>query len=238
MAAQTPRQQRATILREQERDRAAQKRQRLAELRSDLKAAQRRRGEFITEVRALCELARRRLQRTGAARRAQLERELEVEQEAADEQCRLATARARRRGTEALDVARRTVHEERAGQRAEAIYTRPRPFGEPTGAARGRGRRQAALARAEQQDEADEVVERNIEHELVPIWHRVKHKIVETGRKSRTEAFLEWVAEHESEVYAMLESESDRYERQLAQQEEQAAWELGQRSASGEDVPF
>lgn len=52
--------------------------------------------------------------------------------------------------------------------------------------------------------ESDYEVEQNIDPELVPIWRKVKHRIkTRTARKTRTEAFQEWVSENRREVEAM-----------------------------------
>ena len=48
----------------------------------------------------------------------------------------------------------------------------------------------------ERRQESDQEVENNIDPHLVPVWHEVKSKIKPNDRKSRTEAFLDWVHEH------------------------------------------
>jgi hypothetical protein len=74
------------------------------------------------------------------------------------------------------------------------------------GAARKAKRAQPKAARVARfhTAESDYEVEGNIDPDLVPIWRKVKNRIrTRTGRKTRTEAFLEWVGENQAEVDAM-----------------------------------
>lgn len=102
---------------------------------------------------------------------------------------------------------------------------------------RGSARRRGAEAR----QESDQRVESNLPGDLIPIWRKVKNRIkTRGGRRSRTEAFLEWVEENADEVQAMrakaqarawedIPSEMAEYERRM--------YEEGRYPSSG-DVPF
>ena len=82
--------------------------------------------------------------------------------------------------------------------------------------------RRAELARLGRQQvprgprqESDEEVRNNIPPELVPTWEVEKRGIKGNPRKSRTEAFLEWVEQHPTEIVYVEPSDED-YERSFA----------------------
>ena len=87
-----------------------------------------------------------------------------------------------------------------------------------------------ALRRAETRKERREVleessseVEQNIDPALVPVWRRVRGQISAGPRISRTEAFLQFVEENESEVWAAREEDTAReLEKLQAEQWQQA----------------
>lgn len=91
------------------------------------------------------------------------------------------------------------------------------------------GRRATTTAR-EQRQESDEAVERNIAPELVPIWRKHRRHIKGDARRSRLEAFEEWIHDNEAEVRAelasLLEKESQRAERTYLREQEK--WEREQ----------
>ena len=65
---------------------------------------------------------------------------------------------------------------------------------------RTRIKRSTARERAQ---ESDDAVRSNLEPEMLPVWERVKRGIRGGPRRTRTEAFLEWVGEHPDEVLAI-----------------------------------
>jgi hypothetical protein len=203
--AQTPRQQLAAMRRDAERDYLRGQRDKVKGLRGDVARAQRLRRDLISEAKALCEIAARRLQKIHAARRAQFERELAIEVDAGATQCRSATERAKQRGLDLRNQAQRALHSERADQRTEALYTGRRKLDRRPS---GDGRRAAAITRAERAREVEDEAERNIDAELLPIWRKMKNKIVPSSRMSRTEAFMHWVHDHQGEVYRILEEQA------------------------------
>lgn len=59
---------------------------------------------------------------------------------------------------------------------------------------------------AERRQESDDAVRQNIPSDLLPLWEKVKRSIKGSTRKSRTEDFLHYAAEHPHEViYAQVE---------------------------------
>jgi hypothetical protein len=62
-----------------------------------------------------------------------------------------------------------------------------------------------AKARArERREESDDEVRRNLPPELVPVWHKVKTSIKAGPRRTRTEAFLEWVEDNSGEAHGIV----------------------------------
>lgn len=68
----------------------------------------------------------------------------------------------------------------------------------------------AARARRERAQESDDEVRRNLPHELVPVFERVKGQIKAGPRRSRTEAFLEWVHDNQDDAHAIIFANADR----------------------------
>lgn len=75
---------------------------------------------------------------------------------------------------------------------------------------RERKRAEKRATAAERRSESDDEVRANIPAELRPTFEKVKRQIKGTARKSRTEAFLEWVEEHPAEEYAAIDDATDR----------------------------
>jgi hypothetical protein len=85
----------------------------------------------------------------------------------------------------------------------------------------------------ERRQESDQEVEANLSPELIPVWRRHKRAIKAGPRRSRTEAFEEWVHDHESDVRAELAELADREtaKAQKSYAREQARWEREQHAA-------
>jgi hypothetical protein len=62
----------------------------------------------------------------------------------------------------------------------------------------------------ERRAESDDYVRGNLPPELVGVFDRVKGKITGSARRTRTEAFLEWVQEHPEDVLRHQEHAADR----------------------------
>lgn len=67
----------------------------------------------------------------------------------------------------------------------------------------------------ERRQESDDEVRGNISPELIPIFNQITRHIKGGPRRTRTEAFLEWVEENPGEVYAMQQRDADRWLAQL-----------------------
>jgi len=99
---------------------------------------------------------------------------------------------------------------ERAHQNTLAVWTRPNT---------SKGPRKGARAR-ERASESDDAVEANIDDPgLRVVWSHVKAKIKGNARRSRTEAFFEWAAEHAAQVYEIQERDAERVIAELERQE-------------------
>ena len=67
----------------------------------------------------------------------------------------------------------------------------------------------------------------------------MKHKIKPGTHRSRTEAFIEWAAEHAPQVYAIQEADAVRHLEQLEREERQLARALKKKGRKAlDDVPF
>lgn len=85
---------------------------------------------------------------------------------------------------------------------------------------------------AERRAESDDQVRRDIPDELAAVWEHVKHRIKGTARRTRTEAFAEWVHDHPEDVIRIQSEHVDRdVARMVAEREaaEREAYEAGQR---------
>lgn len=75
---------------------------------------------------------------------------------------------------------------------------------------RALARAETRKARREVREESSSEVEHNIDPALVPVWRKVRGQISAGPRISRTEAFLQFVEENESEVWAAREADTAR----------------------------
>ena len=75
---------------------------------------------------------------------------------------------------------------------------------------RAAARSHPGVSKAVKRSESDGEVEGNLPPEFVPLWHKVKRSIKSSERRSRTESFLEYVAEHPGEVIDAQEGGVDK----------------------------
>lgn len=86
--------------------------------------------------------------------------------------------------------------------------------------AKERHKEQKLRSKRVERGESDDEVRQNIPPELVPLFERVKRGIKASSYRSRTEAFLEYVAENPGEQMRALEEESEaKLERMIAERE-------------------
>lgn len=90
--------------------------------------------------------------------------------------------------------------------------------------------------------ESDDYVRGNLPPELLGVFEQVKSKIKGSARRTRTEAFMEWVEEHPEDVIAHQGDAADREVAELVRQHHETASRLrkGPRhyAALAEAVPF
>jgi hypothetical protein len=134
--------------------------------------------------------------------------------------CGVRKDRAREAGDKAVGARRRELHEERHLEKLQRAADR-------------RHQRGVRSVHRERAAESDDEVRGNIPRGLVKVFDKVRRQIKGSDRKSRTEAFLEWVEENPGEVYAIQEREADRELRRMIREH------AGDRAASLRDeVPF
>lgn len=106
-----------------------------------------------------------------------------------------------------------SLQDELNEQRSLRLWAKPARLGGSKGSsARARTRERVA--------ESDEEVAGNLDDPgLRVVWEQVKHRIKPSARRSRTEAFLEWAAEHRAEVYRLQEADAVRHLEELERRE-------------------
>ena len=217
-----------------------QDRAKLRALREQLRGVKNRKRGALAKVRGQCKAARARITEKWQAERRRVLSEI---REAADRervQARTVCERKKervRRGAKQVELsASDRLREERRLQREIAEAYR-------------KASRKLRLAKTtERRSESDDEVRRNIPEDLVPVFNKVKRQISGTPRKSRTEAFLQWVEENTAEVMAMEQDRADREIVRLIREEQKLARAMQsgrryQRSAAAmaqdlADVPF
>jgi hypothetical protein len=95
----------------------------------------------------------------------------------------------------------------------------------------------ARSSSAERRQESDDEVVRNLPEALVGVFHKMRKHVKGGPRRTRTEAFLEWVEENPGEVYAMQGEQAERDLAKLVAEHERAT-RLARRKSLAHDVPF
>jgi hypothetical protein len=199
----------AQIRRALERDLKKKDREKLQNLRTAIKNAKTLRREKVREVTSSCRSARK--INTERARRARerLRESIRRTRERARGLCIVSRGEAQASTLREIEKAVGALEDERTLQRQLAIWTRPKSC--PTSPGR---------TRTETRQESDCEVAANIDDPgLRVVWERVKHKIKPGPRRTRTEAFYEWIAEHQAQVYEIQEADAVRALEQLEQEE-------------------
>jgi len=196
-----------------ERERWARERdrERLRALQGALKAARGTQRERTAQIRAACKAERDRLRAEAERQRQELAESIRRMQSEAKKICSVRVDDTRRETSEAIARAVEALGAARAEQTRLSIWTRPAYCAVP-GTPRRRG---------EQRAESDcEVAQNLTEAALLPVWEQVKHKIKASARRSRTEAFLEWVHEHAADVAELQRKAEDEALRTLIREEQ------------------
>jgi len=217
------------IRRVRERELKKRDRETLRELRAKVRSIKLGRRERLGEIRSLCKAGRARARAAMKLLREQTMAELgdrvRALREAERGTCELTTASARAAVTEALHTAQAELRN--WGGYVKSRYGRQR---------RASGAPTAAELKRERREESDDAVRRNVGPELAEVFNRVRSNIKAGPRRTRTEAFLEWVEANPDEAHAIVYAGS---ERELARYiAEQSALErrLGNRYASDADL--
>jgi hypothetical protein len=188
---------------ELERDRRKRDREKLRVLRAHLRQAKKLKRARMREVVQACAAARRRLRQRRKELRARYLAELATLQErnrlASRTRCDAAKERARARQSDSVRRATAALQAERAHQEQLAVWANPNPLQQ----------RETRRRTAEYIAESDSVVANNLPADLLPVWRAVKSRIKGGARRSRTEAFLEWVQEHRGEVQRIVSRQID-----------------------------
>jgi hypothetical protein len=114
--------------------------------------------------------------------------------------CGARRERAHREGEEVIQARQREIREERYLDKLQR--SGPKSAREPVGRLRN--------ARREREAESDDEVRRNLSPDLASVFNKVRRHIKGSERRSRTEAFLEWVEQNPDEIYAMQEQRAAR----------------------------
>lgn len=177
----------------------------LALLRAKIKTARLDRTLMLRAARSSCAMARSQLQARQREERTQLFERHRGERIAERSACSTGKDSARRKGHELEAAARGEVKEAKTLQRqirqADQRNTRTRST------ARERGQ------------EDDDAVRSNLPPELRPVFDKVSRRIRATGKKSRTEAFLDWAEENPEEILAVQQAKADHELKQLLKQQ-------------------
>jgi len=181
----------------------------------------------ISELKELIKLAR--VTRDEAIR--SVRTDCALKRQELRQSCQLRGTRAKLRGNEEVTKRRGTLAEEKRYEKAIREGDKPSTLRKTT------TRRTTARERGQ---ESDDEVRSNLDPELVPVFNKIRKHIKGSPRKSRTEAFLQWVEENTGDVFAIMQHNADRELAKLLAEEERAHRELkrarGGRSLAA--VPF
>jgi len=200
----------ARLKRENERDRRARVKQRLAELKAALKAARLARRDAFAKLKVRCKAWRARICEA-CSRRKELARELEV----------ATRTKLRQEMSNERDVDR-WLRQADAKNRSRVLRTKTRG---------------SELRQESDQDVKREIDAQA--PELGAVWERVKKHISGSARLSRAEAFMHWAHEHPEEIYSIQSPAEDREFRKLyAEHATMERLDRRKRAPTLEEVPF
>lgn len=208
--------QRTQIRRDIERDLKRKDREKLRALRTAIRAAKGERREKLRNVSEQCRAARKRNTERAKKARERLRESIRRTRERARGLCVVSRGEAQASTLREIEKAVGALDEERTLQRQLAIWTKPKSC--PASPRR---------SRTEKREESDCEVSANIDDPgLRVVWEHVKHKIKPSPRRTRTEAFYEWAAEHQAQVYEIQEADAEKALRALEQEERRMSREV------------
>lgn len=182
------------------------KREVLPKLRTRVRELRKARRVRIRKCASDCKATRARLIREAKRARERLRTYILKVREKARHACKACKVTADERGLDTLEALLKDIEVNRqmiAELRRKAARI-------PVSEARRRGGVRAAEKRAESDDE----VRRDLgdDKELIALWESVKHKIKRSPRRSRTEAFFEYVEEHPEALDEFRAKKQRQYE--------------------------
>lgn len=197
--------------------REARERQRetLPKLREAVKKARANKRARVAKCRKATKQRRDRLQRDVERQREQLRERIAKARQKAREAATVCRVNANEHALERIDQALQAVEKER--QAIAELRSRAGVMKSSRGQAGGR---RAAELRAESDDE----VRRDLGDDdpmLLELWERVKGKIKGSKRRTRTEAFLEFVHDNPDEYNEQVRRAEARWEREAEEYYEQ-----------------
>lgn len=180
-------------------------RSRLRAIRAEQTAVRRAKALALAKIKAGCARSRSRARSRIREARAAALRALRAESQqllgAARRACALRTGKLDKRSARAQQRLEREARALAHEMAAEKLY-------------RSGQHRTGKRSRAESDDE----VRANLDAELVPVFESVRSSIAESPKKSRTEAFLQWVEENPDEVLRIRADLGEReFERELSE---------------------
>lgn len=173
-------------------------RAKLATIRKDITRWKAQRKAGVARAREQCQSARVAHRERAKELRAELTAAIRAERAALRGTCSVGRDAARAEAQKRIEAARRELGEERSSQRTRRLYERPAKL--HAGSKATGGRRSAEL-----RSESDDEVRNNLPPELQPVFDSVRRSIAASPRRTRTEAFFEWAAEHPERVWAITE---------------------------------
>lgn len=217
------------IRRVRERELRKRDRETLRELKAKVRAIRAGRRERMSELRDLCRAGRARARAAVKLLRENMLEELRQRvtalREAERGTCSVTTSNARAALKQSLSKAQEEV-------RAWSGYVRSRYGRKP----RAPGMPTAAELRRERREESDDEVRRNVGPELAAVFDEVRRSIKPGPRRTRTEAFLEWVEQNPDEAHAIVYAGSERELERFIRQQQELERRLGSRYASDADL--
>lgn len=165
--------------------------------------------EIVQSCRQQRIVNRERAKAVRAQHRAAAAAQIAAERADSRKVCNARKTQARAQSSNRLERASKALEIERHHQAHMRRYSKP--------AHRVHAKRSKAV---ESITESDSQVEGNIPDELAAVWRRVKGQIKGSPRRSRTEAFFEWVAEHRSDVLRIVDAQVEADVDELVMHEE------------------
>jgi hypothetical protein len=198
-----------------DRDLRVKAREKLQELRRELRAARVQRKEAMKAASERCRTERLAARERARALRirglAELREATRLEREAARQACVVSKREAKSK--DPIERRRAELEAERKYQLEMRVIDRGH---------KQRRREHRHATYIERRAESDDEVRQNIPQDLVPLFERVKRGIKGSPRKSRTEAFLEWTEHNPDAVLEALDEKTDKLVRELEERERAA----------------